>query len=597
MWLSRQNDDRHRSWPLHVIENAQYQSHQVRPAAEILACMQGEASHAAFHAADAMESGQVPKCYQSVQQETYHSQYGENSETSRREGSSTQGSKKAPTATTITMNSALNIEPHSLPGDECLIRPLPPATKTHRIGAISILEALKLKPADFYKLPAFRGSPMVRSLRWKTATMYRRLFAIVFLINMTVLGVYSHIYFRNGIALEDENTQVKVFQGLTTAVASNLMATILIRNEHFVNILYRILVIHTPTRTPLWLRRLLAKLYCMGGVHSGSAVSATAWYLLLTIVALFNQPPSKVQAVLLSGLSVIIWAMMIVMTASAMPCIRQKIHNLFEVVHRFGGWSIQGLVWVQVVTFATIVADVKRDSIGLALIKLPAFWFLVIIFCFTLYPWLRLRKINVRIEKLSKHAVRIWFDGYIKPIRTIRVSDSPLMEVHAFATIPEPNGQRGFSSIVSSAGDWTKRFIANPPDKVWIRDIYSWGLLHIGTMFNKIVVVTTGSGIGPCLSLFNSQYKVPCRILWSTRNPGLTYGKKIVDAVLRTDPNALIIDTGEKGRHDMVQLSYDLYRESQAEAVVIISNPTLTYNVVFGLESRGIPAYGPIWDS
>jgi NAD(P)H-flavin reductase len=171
------------------------------------------------------------------------------------------------------------------------------------------------------------------------------------------------------------------------------------------------------------------------------------------------------------------------------------------------------------------------------------------------------------------------------------------MEVHAFATIPEPNGEKGFSSIVSSAGDWTKRVVANPPDKLWVRDIYSWGLLHISTMFSKIVIVTTGSGIGPCLSLFNSQYNVPCRILWSTRNPELTYGRKILDAVLKTDPNALIIDTGEKGRHDMIQLSYDLYRESQAEAVMVISNPALTYKVVFGLESRGIPAYGPIWDS
>lgn len=564
---------------------------------EVPARMESQASCSAFHAANAMESGQMPKRSQPVRQESYHSQYGGNSETSRGEGGSTQASKKAPTSTAITMNSALNIQPHSLPGEEPPIMPLPSATKAHRIGIMSIAEALKLKPADFYKLPAFRGSPMVRSFRWKIATVYRRLFAVVFLINMTVLGIYCHIHFRNGIVLEDQNAQVKVFEDLTTAVASNLMATILIRNEHFVNILYRILVLHTPASTPLWLRRLFAKLYCMGGVHSGSAISGTVWYLLLTIVALFNQPPSKVQAVLLSGLSVIIWAMMIAMIASAMPCVRQKIHNLFEVVHRFGGWSIQGLIWVQVVTFATIVADVKKYSIGFALIKLPAFWFLVVIFCFTLYPWLRLRKINVRVEKLSKHAVRIWFDGYIKPIRTIRISDSPLMEVHAFATIPEPNGQKGFSSIVSSAGDWTKRVIANPPDKLWVRDIYSWGLLHISTMFSKIVVVTTGSGIGPCLSLFNSQYNVPCRILWSTRNPELTYGRKILEAVLKTDPNALIIDTGEKGRHDMIQLSYDLYRESQAEAVMVISNPAFTYKVVFGLESRGIPAYGPIWDS
>ena len=34
-----------------------------------------------------------------------------------------------------------------------------------------------------------------------------------------------------------------------------------------------------------------------------------------------------------------------------------------------------------------------------------------------------------------------------------------------------------------------------------------------------------------------------------------------------------------------------------AEAVICISNKKLTWQVVHGLERRGIPAYGPIWDS
>ena len=34
-----------------------------------------------------------------------------------------------------------------------------------------------------------------------------------------------------------------------------------------------------------------------------------------------------------------------------------------------------------------------------------------------------------------------------------------------------------------------------------------------------------------------------------------------------------------------------------AEAVIVISNKKLTWEVVYGMESRGIPAYGAIWDS
>lgn len=494
---------------------------------------------------------------------------------------------------TMSMNDMLNRDAEELPK-----LMLPPPTKTYRMTTISILEALNLMPADFYKLPKLRGgSPMLRWLRWRVASVYRRLFAIVWLANMIALAIYCYHHLRNGIALKGQSVQIKVLEDLQTAVAANLLATVSLRNEHIVNVLYRIFINNTPANRPLWLRRLLAKLYCNGGVHSGCGISAASWYLLLTVVALFNQPPSKAQAILLSSLSFFICALLIAMIACAMPCVRSKAHNLFELVHRFVGWTIQGLVWVQVVTFATVIAAAKNGNIGFALIKLPAFWSLCIIFGFTLYPWLRLRRVKVRVEKLSKHAVRIWFDGRIKPIRTIRLSNSPLTETHAFATIPEPSGQMGFSTVVSNAGDWTKRFIANPPDKIWVRGLYAWGVLRIGTMFRKIVVVTTGSGIGPCLSLFSGHPEVPCRILWSTRNPEETYGKRILESVLRIDPNALIIDTKEKGRQDMVQLSYNLYRESNAEAVVVISNPALTYSVVFGLESRGIPAYGPIWDS
>jgi len=67
--------------------------------------------------------------------------------------------------------------------------------------------------------------------------------------------------------------------------------------------------------------------------------------------------------------------------------------------------------------------------------------------------------------------------------------------------------------------------------------------------------------------------------------------------VLRADKDAVIIDTMVVGRKDMIRLALNLYRESNAEAVIVISNTEGTYRVVRGLESRGIPAYGPIWDS
>ena len=47
----------------------------------------------------------------------------------------------------------------------------------------------------------------------------------------------------------------------------------------------------------------------------------------------------------------------------------------------------------------------------------------------------------------------------------------------------------------------------------------------------------------------------------------------------------------------MVALTYQLYREFDAEAVFVISNPKVTRKVVYGMETRGVAAYGAIFDS
>lgn len=117
----------------------------------------------------------------------------------------------------------------------------------------------------------------------------------------------------------------------------------------------------------------------------------------------------------------------------------------------------------------------------------------------------------------------------------------------------------------------------------------------------QIVVVTTGSGIGPVLAVIQDVEACGCavRVLWSAPTPVDTFGKGVLEAVEAVDANAVIIDTRMPGRRrpDMVQIAYDLYKKSNAEAVFCISNPKLTRKIVYGLEGRGVPAFGPVWDS
>ena len=122
------------------------------------------------------------------------------------------------------------------------------------------------------------------------------------------------------------------------------------------------------------------------------------------------------------------------------------------------------------------------------------------------------------------------------------------------------------------------------------------GVLHVAVIFEKVVLVATGSGIGPCISLIAGR-EMSCRILWSTPRPFETYNTRVVDAVRKADPDALIIDTKQQGRPDLVSLTHELYQQSGAEAIFVISNPTVTRKIVYGLESRGLPIFAPIFDS
>jgi hypothetical protein len=82
-----------------------------------------------------------------------------------------------------------------------------------------------------------------------------------------------------------------------------------------------------------------------------------------------------------------------------------------------------------------------------------------------------------------------------------------------------------------------------------------------------------------------------------TKNPRNTYGDAFVDEILAAQPDALIWDTGERGKPDVLGLAHAAYLESGAEAVICVSNREVTRQVVHGMERRGIPAFGPIWDS
>ena len=93
--------------------------------------------------------------------------------------------------------------------------------------------------------------------------------------------------------------------------------------------------------------------------------------------------------------------------------------------------------------------------------------------------------------------------------------------------------------VVSRAGDWTTKQIKNPQTHLWVRGIPTCGVMRIVPLFRRLVVVATGSGIGPCAPHILEK-RVPIRLLWTSPDVRKTFGDKLVDSILEASPGAVI---------------------------------------------------------
>lgn len=265
--------------------------------------------------------------------------------------------------------------------------------------------------------------------------------------------------------------------------------------------------------------------------------------------------------------------------------------------YHFGGLhvgaAVAGTLW-----YLILMVSIIRDAVAGDLLTAPAFWLVLLSVLMAVWPWLLLRRVPISYERPSSHAVILRLDHGTSPaVGTTRpISRRPFAGWHHFANVPASPGTTGYRMLVSRAGDWTSALVDEPPTHVWVRGIPTVGVANVRKLFTKVVIVATGSGIGPVLGhLLDTS--VPSRLVWVTKNPRLTYGDAFVDEIEAPQPDALIWDTGLLGKPDVLQLAYDAYVESGAEAVICVSNRTVTWEVVHALERCGIPAFGPIWDS
>ncbi|THW10766.1 hypothetical protein D6D25_07556 [Aureobasidium pullulans] len=414
------------------------------------------------------------------------------------------------------------------------------------------------------ELPAQLGTKTTRRF-WNFFSLYRLIFAFTILANLFTTVLIAPI---TSITSSDA----------ATAAAINLCVAILVRNEHVVNALFRLACTLKPS-APLSVRKVGGKVYSYGGFHSGCATSGSLWYLLFTILLGVDlRDPYKRSAF---GFAVVTSVLLLIISLAAIPAFRVSHHNAFEAIHRYVGWFSVTLLWTQLSVSIATTNYLTGEPVGLLMVKSVLFWCLIIITLAIIYPWSRLRMRNVHVQVLSPRAALLHFDYKRMDVcQGIRITDSPLKETHSFATISKVGDEQGFRVLMSRAGNWTSDFIDNPPTRIWVKGAPIYGVMRVALMFKKVLVVATGSGI-----------------VWMGSDPRESYGDAIVNSVFEADSGACIVDTSKAGRGDITRLVHARYVESQSEAIVIISNAIVTRQVVSGLETRGIPVFGAIFDS
>jgi hypothetical protein len=447
-----------------------------------------------------------------------------------------------------------------------------------------------LADVDFSNVPLPPRSLLLRFTRLSVFSVYRRIFLCVLLIN--IWQGYGTITKRR------RSKYSPLLVDISTAFSLNLFVAILIRQDYIINALFRSCRL-IPHSFPLRIRRSLAKTYEYGGLHSGAAVCSVLWFSLLSLILVWEYHAYRIADPLILASSGIILLILYTILLTAFPLLRITYHNLFERIHRIGGWIVLALFWIELYLFTRALGhQAGPSSPGAELTKLPAFYLLLLSTFHVALPWFRLRKIILTPERLGVgvHAIRLHHQEPVKACVVYRIATSPLDEWHSFACIPSSSGKGG-SLIVSNAGDWTRRMVNIPELTFYTRGIPTSGVLCLTALFRRVIIVATGSGIGPCLGTLSFLRSTSFRILWSAPDPRLTFGDAICDEVRRLDGEAVVIDTKAEGRRDLVKLAYSLYVREKAESVFVVSNRKVTRRVVYELESRGVPTFGPVWDS
>jgi len=390
---------------------------------------------------------------------------------------------------------------------------------------------------------------------------------------------------------------------LASFAVGNLFIAVIVRNEFFVHLIYYCAII--PRFWRLYLHRAVIEI---GGLHSSTAVWGTLWTILYISDDLGHKVKEKPE-VFATGVILVFFLLGMILTA--LPWVRARYHNIWEIVHRIFGWSILVILITHIVLYTTLKwddGDSGSEKARKTFSSAP-FWMTILAGASVFHVWFIVQivpKPYAYVPNNSGAVVAIrfpnaWF-GLESPGTYARISTN-YIEWHSFSVaVKSPDNT--FQVVIAAAGDWTKRMIKNvmdghPPPLMFVRRVKPPGFMYCIHAYKRVVAIATGAGIAPVLPHVIMK-TCPMHVVWVARDHKFVYGDEIASLIFN-HPWRTIFDTATDGKPDAVGLALKAFDEFDADACFIVSNPFLTFALQRACKDRPaghrLPCYGATWDS
>ncbi|KAK7401930.1 hypothetical protein VNO78_13800 [Psophocarpus tetragonolobus] len=415
-------------------------------------------------------------------------------------------------------------------------------------------------------------------------TSYKGLFLVCMALNLVALALSAAGYYPYA------KTRTALFS------IGNILALTLSRSEAVLRVIFW-LAVKTLGRPCVSLRIKTATtsfLQSVGGIHSGCGVSSIAWLVYSLVLTFKNKEKTSPEII---GVAFTILSLILLSSLAAFPLVRHLHHNVFERIHRFAGWMALILLWLFILLSISYEPNSHTYDLTISkVVKKQECWFTLAITVLIIIPWLSVRKVQVSVSAPSNHASIIKFEGGVQAGLLGRISPSPLLEWHAFGIISD--GKKEHMMLAGAVGDFTKSLISTPPKHLWVRTMHFAGLPYLVNLYERVLLVATGSGICVFLSFLLQPSKADVYLIWVAKDIELNFGREIRELVNKYSKEKVIAhDTSISGRPNVAEMSVNAAIRWNVEVVIVTSNPEGSRDILRACNRANIAAFGPIWDS